>query len=39
MTEQAPEVLAESEDSEDETPKPKVEKYVKGKSHLDKSGT
>lgn len=38
MTDQAPEVLAESDESEDDTPKPKVERYNKEKSHLDKSG-
>lgn len=38
MREQAPEVIAESEDSDDDTPKPKFESYEKGKTRLDKSG-
>lgn len=39
MREQAPEVVAESEDSDDDdTPKAKFERYEKGKTRLDKSG-
>ncbi len=38
MTDQAPEVLAESDESDDDAPKLKIERYNKEKSHLDKSG-
>lgn len=39
VMDQAPDVLAESEDSDDEaTPKPKYQQYEKGKGHLDSSG-
>lgn len=39
VMDQAPDVLAESEDSDDEAkPKPKYQQYEKGKGHLDSSG-
>ncbi|XP_034252036.1 pre-rRNA 2'-O-ribose RNA methyltransferase FTSJ3 [Thrips palmi] len=38
MSEQAPEVMVESEESDDDTPKPKFERYDKEKTRLDKSG-
>lgn len=37
VIDQAPEILAESDD-EEKTPKPKYEKYSKGEGHLDSSG-
>lgn len=38
MHEQAPDVVAESEESDNDTPKSKFEKYDKEKTRLDKSG-
>ncbi|KAE8747513.1 hypothetical protein FOCC_FOCC005674 [Frankliniella occidentalis] len=38
MTDQAPEIVAESDESDDDAPKLKIERYNKEKSHLDKSG-
>lgn len=37
-TDQAPDVLAESDESEDEAPKPKTMRYAAGETRLDKSG-
>lgn len=38
VTDQSPDVLAESDHEEDEAPKPKYQRYSKDESHLDSSG-
>lgn len=38
VTDQAPDIVAESDNEEDETPKPKFVRYDKDEGHLDSSG-
>lgn len=38
ITDQSPEIVAESDDEEENVPKKKYEKYSKGEGHLDSSG-